>query len=48
MNLLKTERFVDRLMNVTTHNTLTSSEGVIRCREFLEKKEQKAEKKIWK
>ena len=48
MNLMKTERFADIPVNVTTHKTLTSSEGVIRCQKLLEKKEQKEEKKIWK
>ena len=33
-NLLKTEHFVDRLVQVTIHKTLNSSKGVIRCKDM--------------
>ena len=38
-NLLRTNRFIDRLVRVSIHKTLNSSRGVIRCRDLADMSE---------
>ena len=46
MGLLKTTRFVDRLVRVSNHKSLNSSRSIIRCRELSGMTEAEIKKKL--